>query len=99
MTLYAKYKIRTLSRGLKNTELKIEELMNTATNGCVARNKLEASLIKEYTNYSCYAREYIRTQLSQLKDQGYVERRLVFAGWKQIISLLDTVYMRVGLKK
>jgi len=98
INFYEKYKIKSLQRSLAVTEEKIEELMNTSTNGCKARTKIETALIKQYNNYARYAQIYSKLQLQKLEDNEYVESRLSYAGWKQIVGLLDSVYMRVGIK-
>ena len=98
INFYNKYKIRFLQKCLQKTEEKIEVLMNTSTSGTIARSKLEKDLIKHYKDYSYYAMEYVDRQVKVLQDSDYVRTRLVYAGWKQATGLLDSVYMRVGLK-
>jgi hypothetical protein len=98
-SLYNKYRVLTLKKGLVRTEEKIEELMNPVTNGTKARKNIEADLIKQYNNYASYAAEYAQRQIRKLEAPDFVESRLSYKGWQLIVGLIDEIYIKIQPSK
>jgi len=97
LNLYNKYRIKTVKTGLILTENKIELITNTLTKSKDERKKIENELEKEYVNYAHYAHEYIHRKVKLFDNMNFIQRRLVFEAWKQMVEMLDKIYLKEGV--